>query len=310
MKKITVKNRLPSRLDIWLAEELGLSRSQIQKMIKTEEVLLNNKKASAHQALKEGDFIKITPKKVVTLKVEKKNQSIALPEILIIEETDDYLVLNKPAGLLMHGAEYEERYSLVDWLLKKYPKIKKIGEDPNRPGIVHRLDKDVSGLVVVAKTQDSFDDLKRQFQKRLVTKCYETLVYGAGMPNEGEINFRLERSAKGYRMAAKPQNQSGKVAITEFTIKQQFHNYTLLDVKIKTGRTHQIRAHLAAYNHPVVGDDLYGSSKNKLLNKKLGLKRCFLVAINLSFTDLAGNKKSFVADLPDDLKKVLKNIKV
>jgi 23S rRNA pseudouridine1911/1915/1917 synthase len=309
MKKIIVKDNIPNRLDVWLAAKLTLSRSQIQKMIKNKEILLNDKIVLAHHVLKLNDVLKITPKKIVTEKNKKIKQALILPKIEIIKETEDYLVINKPAGLLMHGADYETRYSLVDWLIKHYPKIRKIGEDPSRPGIVHRLDKDVSGLVVVAKTQDSFDDLKKQFKKRLVTKCYEALVYGAGLPNEGEINFRLERSTKGYRMAAKPQNQTGKIAITEFMIKKQFHNYTLLDVKIKTGRTHQIRAHLAAYNHPVVGDDLYGSSKNKLFNKKLGLNRVFLVATNLSFTDLAGQKQNFSINLPAELKNVLKILK-
>lgn len=296
------------RLDVFLAQELEISRSVAQKMIKQGEILVNDKVVSAHYLVKADDKIKTIKVKATQVKsaVLKKD----LPKIKIIKETDDYLVVDKPAGLLMHGADNETRTSLVDWLIKKYPEISKVGEDPARPGIVHRLDKDVSGLVVIAKTQKSFDNLKKQFQGRRVIKQYQALVYGDDLPLEGEIRFKMGRSAKGYRMAARPLNQAGKIAITDFTVEHYYYNYALLKVKIKTGRTHQIRAHLAAYNHPVVGDDLYGTNKHKILNKKFNLGRIFLAATDLSFIDLEGERQSFSIELPNELRKVLKNLKI
>jgi len=232
-----------------------------------------------------------------------------------IFENDEYLVANKPAGLLTHGTEHISEQSFAEFLLKDYPKIKKIGDDPFRPGIVHRLDKLASGLLVVAKTQASFDNIKKQFQKRTVEKYYTALVYGKIEKDEDEINFPIARSAKGYKMAALPltckkeKNPGGRTAITEFNVCKKFINYTLLDVKIKTGRTHQIRVHLSAYGHPIVGDDLYGTKKTKIKNLKLGLKRLFLVSHKLSFRDLNGQKQTYQIDLPDDLNKFLEKIK-
>jgi len=307
MTKLKTITGVGQRLDIWLTTELNLSRSLVQKMIKRGEVLVNDSIVSAHRLIKADDKIKVIKLKVKPVKV--KTEKIVLPKIEIIKETPDYIVLNKPAGLLMHGADNETRTSLTDWLIKYYPKISKVGEDLNRPGIVHRLDKDVSGIVVVAKNQKSFDDLKKQFKGRKVVKRYLALVYGADLPTEGEIRFRMGRSSKGYRMAARPLNQTGKIALTDFKVEHYYHNYALLSVTIKTGRTHQIRAHLAAYNHPVVGDDLYGTVRHKKLNAKLKLGRVFLVAAHLSFLDLDGERREFSIDLPIGLKKVLGKIK-
>ncbi len=309
MKPLRVKEiEAGQRLDQWLSLKLGLSRNQVQKTIKGGGLTINGRIAKAHQVLKYKDEV-IVGEVVAKAPVAKGRNYETPPDPTIIAETDEYLVINKPAGLLMHGAASEKRISLVDWLLKHYPKIAKVGEDPARPGIVHRLDKDVSGLVIIPKTQDSFDNIKKQFQTRAIEKTYHALVYDAGMPDEDEILFRMERSSKGYRMAAKPQNQTGKAAITLFEVEKRFINYTYLRLVIKTGRTHQIRAHLAAFNHPVVGDDLYGSPRHKLFNKKLGLGRVFLVATDLSFTDLQGERQSFSIKLPEQLQKILKNVK-
>jgi len=307
MKKIAITGKqVGQRLDMVLAAKLKLSRSQIQKMIKAGEISVSGKSSSAHRLLKSGEYIEIKmPAKVKPI----VKVLTPLPEIPIVKETDEYIVINKPAGLLMHGTERDGRVSVVDWLLNKYPKVAKVGEDPNRPGIVHRLDKDVSGLVVLAKTQDSFDNLKKQFQKRTINKRYRALVYGEVIPSEGEIRFRLSRSAKGYRMAARPENQDGKSAITEFSVEKRFHNYTLLSLLIKTGRTHQIRAHCAAYNHPVVGDDLYGTNKDKIANKKFKLGRVFLAATDLAFSDTKGKRQEFSVELPKGLQVFLKNLK-
>lgn len=180
---------------------------------------------------------------------------------------------------------------------------------------MHRLDKLASGILVIAKTQDSFDNLKKQFQDRIVKKYYTALVYGRIDKDEDTINFPIERSAKGYKMAAKPRTvrgqvyQNGKRAITEFKVIKRYINYTLLEVRIKTGRTHQIRVHLSAYGYPVVGDDLYGTKKTKDKNKKLGLNRLYLVANKIEFNDLNRNSHSFSIEIPDNFKKFLTQIK-
>ncbi|MDD5032044.1 MAG: RluA family pseudouridine synthase [Patescibacteria group bacterium] len=307
------------RLDKFLASRLpDFSRSQIQKLIKQGGVKANGKIVSSHFSLRKGDEIKVAPvgsTKIESDFLEEKKTNFSFPEI--IAETDEYLVINKPAGLIMHGNDAKKEKSLAEMLVKKYPGIKKIGEDPERPGIVHRLDKEASGLVVIAKTQDSFDNLKKQFQKRTMEKKYTALVYGQISKDEEEILFPLKRSPDG-KMAALPiayrdkknADQPGvRRAITEFKVIKKFINYTLLKVKIKTGRTHQIRVHMLSYGHPLVGDDLYSTKKTREQNKKLNLGRIFLVADKLSFTDLAGDRQTFTIELPGELKEVLKKVK-
>ena len=232
-----------------------------------------------------------------------------------IFKNNDFIIINKPAGLLTHGNEHTKELTLAGQLLKDYPDIAQVGEDPCRPGIMHRLDRHVSGLLVIAKTQTVFDYLKKQFQKRTIEKKYVGLVYGKIEKDEDEINFPIQRSAKGYKMAALPfterggRTERGKQAITNFEILKRFINYTLLEIKIKTGRTHQIRVHMAAYGHPIVGDDLYSTKKTREKNKKINLGRVFLAATKLSFFDLNKKKQSFGIDLPDELKNFLKQVK-
>jgi len=228
---------------------------------------------------------------------------------------DEFIVINKPAGLIVHGAKHITEDNLTDELLREFPEIAKVGDDPERPGLMHRLDKLASGLMVIARTQDSFDNLKKQFQKREVEKIYTALVYGKIIKDEDEINFPIDRSAKGFKMAALPlskngkNNDEGRRAFSEFSVIKRFINYTLLRVKIKTGRTHQIRVHLAAYGYSIVGDDLYGTSKTKIKNKKLGVTRIYLVASELTFKDLTSAKHHFQVDLPEEFQKLLKTIK-
>lgn len=240
----------------------------------------------------------------------------------IISETKDYLVIDKPAGLAVHGGGNLKEPTLVDWLIINYPKIKKVGDDPARPGLVHRLDKDVSGLMVIAKNQKGFNNLKSQFKDREVNKEYLALVHGKLSKDEGLIDFPITRSQAGYKMAALPANTTdllrrrhprgrdqgnieswlkSRIALTEFTVLKRFINYTFVRVNIKTGRTHQIRVHFFALGHPLVGDDLYCTKKSKDKNKKLNLGRVFLIADHLSFHDLEGEKQNFSLDLPAEL---------
>jgi 23S rRNA pseudouridine1911/1915/1917 synthase len=317
--KIT-EDHAGKRLDIFLSEQLNISRSQAQKMIANEQISLDKiitKKIATR--LKTGNTIilhDITPHaKPVAKKSHDTSATISKkspcdshtiepaptnPEI--IADTADYIVLNKPSGMLTHPTMAHETNTLADFVTAQYPQIKNVGEDPARPGIVHRLDKEASGLIVVAKTQVMFNTLKEQFKNRSINKEYTALVHGQVARDWGEINFRISRSKTSDRMAALPTNETmqGKEAKTEFTVEKKFINFTLLRVKIYTGRTHQIRVHFLAYDHPLVGDPLYFQKKQKRTwDNKLG--RLFLHSSKLDFTDLAGERKKFESVLPKKL---------
>jgi len=318
MNKLKIKSeQAGQRLDKFLVENLSdFSRSQIQKLIKQGNVVVNEGKIPSHYKLKEGDRVKIIETgfaAAIGSSTEALSQAV-IPDIKIVAETDDYLVVNKPAGLTMHGADSIEGKTLADFLVEKNPEIKKVGEEQNRPGIVHRLDKEASGLVAIARTQDFFLNLKEQFKKRKTEKEYTVLVYGRTDKEEDKILFPIKRAQDGYRMAALPVTDRGKEnsvklgvreAITEFKIVKRFINFTLLKVKIKTGRTHQIRVHMFAFGHPLVGDNLYSTKKTREQNKKLNLGRIFLVADKLSFYDSAGDRQTFTLELPKELKEFL-----
>ncbi len=224
----------------------------------------------------------------------------------IVYEDKDIIVLNKQAGISVHPSINEPRGTLVDALLARYPELKGVGEDPIRPGIVHRLDKDTSGVLVVAKNQKTFEFLKKEWQEGRVIKKYFALVWGH--PKEkGEIVSELTRSIKDFRkrMVVKPEKQKdkeikGKIAVTEYKVIKKFRDYSLIEVFPKTGRMHQIRVHMASLGHPVAGDKVYGKKKET----PEGLARQFLHAYFLSFS-LFGKKLAFEIDLPDDLNRVL-----
>ncbi len=251
-----------------------------------------------------------------------------IKSIKIIAETTDFLIVYKPAGLIVHGGQGVKEEAMSDILVKKFPELKKVGEDPARPGIVHRLDKEVGGLLIIPRNQTSFLFFKNQFKERLIDKQYKALVYGKVIADQGIINFPITRSKQGDKMAALPlvgnkiyhNNHrrnlgnrqallSAREALTEFFVEKRFINFTYLNVKIITGRTHQIRVHLNAYGHPIVGDNIYGSNKYHLKNKKLNLPRICLEATHLTFNDLLGQKQTFSHKLPTDFQNILNTIK-
>lgn len=248
----------------------------------------------------------------------------------ILFENENCLVIDKPAGLAVHPGGNISDKTLAEMLVEKYPAIATVGDDAIRPGIVHRLDKEVSGIMVIAKTQESFDNLKEQFKNRKIVKQYTALVHGQLLKDFDEIRFTIKRASSGHKMAAMPLNTdklltrrhpqgrdrgnisgifAAKEAITEFQVIQKLINYTLVKINMKTGRTHQIRVHFFAYGHPLVGDMLYCTSKTKVKNKKIDLNRVFLVADHLEFTDLNGEKKVFSLELPNVLQTKLKELK-
>lgn len=303
MEIITYNQNNKERLDKFLTTALSeLSRAKIQKLIKTGEIEVNGSKAIAHQLLKVGDIITIKITKPKKIKYPKNNKQL---EPKIIAEDKDYLIIEKPSGLIAHYALNDKNsFALTDWLIKKYPAIKKVGEDPVRPGLVHRLDKEASGLMVIAKNQKTFAHLKSQFQNHLIKKEYLALAYGKILTNEGLIDFPLSRSKITGKMAAKPRGSAGHDAITNFVVLKRFSRYTYLKVIIKTGRSHQIRAHLKAYGYPLVGDKLYQNKKIKPAE----LKRLFLHAATLGFNDLENNWQEFNSDLPLELNEFLQKL--
>ena len=301
MKVLIYKNQDKQRLDKYLTEELNdFSRSKIQKLIKDGLILVNQEVVTPHYFLKTDD--KISIEIVTPVNVQPIKQSVSP---VIIKQTEDYLIINKPAGLIIHPAESVTEETLVDWLIKKFPQIKSIGENSIRPGIVHRLDKEVSGVMVIALSQKMFDHLKNQFQNHQVKKEYLCLTHGLVEADEGKINFPMERSRLSGKMVSRPKGEEGKESITEFIVLKRFSRYTYLKVNILTGRTHQIRSHLQAYGYPIVGDPLY---KNKKILENLELNRLFLHAHLLRFLDLNNEFQEFEAKLPDELNNILEKL--
>ncbi len=234
-----------------------------------------------------------------------------MSDIKIIYESPDYIVVDKPAGVLMHkvrikGGKQREEATLADWVATRYPEIKKVGDDPEtRPGIVHRIDKETSGVVVVARNQEYFEYLKNLFGKKNMAKKYLALVYGKLDSDKGVIekpigikSGTIQRTIYGGKMI--------KEAITNYKVIKKYDEYTLLEVLPKTGRTHQIRVHLASIGHPIVGDKLYGGKKEK--KSLLGAKRQFLHAAELEFEARAGELVTFASPIPQDLANLLNNL--
>lgn len=300
------------RLDQILTELSGKNRSQVQKAIKGGVVLVNGKPAwKVGQKVNEtmtiswdGDVAEAKP-------LNLQDTSEPLPKVEILEETDEYLLVDKPADVLAHPTMAQEPSTLAHWIAQTYPQIIGVGEYENRPGIVHRLDRHASGVMVIAKTQDMFDHLKQQFQDRLVKKFYTVLVQGVVEGDQDEITFPIDRGRDG-KMASRPvvekitlENvgniQPGREARTSIEVVERFLHHTLLRVQIHTGRTHQIRVHMLAYNHPVVGDGLYFNNqyKSPMLN------RLFLHAAELTFFDRNGSLITAVAPLPKELQAYL-----
>lgn len=251
-------------------------------------------------------------------------------DTLLLEENKDFLVIEKPAGLLVHPVKsreasspkakfnranvdkYTQEKTLTDFILEKYPAIKEIGQ-AGRNGIVHRLDRDVSGLMVITRTPKMYHHLIEQFQQRKIKKEYLALVYGHLKENKGEIDLPLARNKKGKIVAVlyRKQLKQEKQAKTGYEVKQKFiqpQKFTLLNVFLHTGRTHQIRIHLKSLGHPIVGDKEY-TIKNLRLKRPLKLNRLFLHARYLGFNDLRGNWREFRKDLPTELENFLTELK-
>jgi 23S rRNA pseudouridine1911/1915/1917 synthase len=238
--------------------------------------------------------------------------SIKFDKIDIQEQNKDFIIINKPSGLLVHPTKYQRKNTLVDWLLVNFPEIKKIGEK-DRPGIVHRLDKEVSGLMVIAKSQEMYFHLLGQFKKKKVKKEYLALTYNHFVAKNGIIDLFIGRTKKGKLVANQYENdiRNKKSALTEYRVEKEFFSpqkLSLLKVSPLTGRTNQIRIHLYSLGCPVVGDKRY-KKRNLFLKEPLKIKRIFLHACYLGFYNLKNKWLEYRIFLPIELQEFLKKIK-
>lgn len=323
---IIIESQAGQRLDKFLAEQCQSSRAQVQKWIKGGGVSVNGAAVAVpHYVLKKDDLVVVTSVSSATgdpsaASQPQDDKTGQLNDgIKVIAEEPDYVVIEKPAGLLVHPnwipglallARDDNRHTLTDWIREHYPECASVGDKPNeRPGIVHRLDKDASGLMVVARTQPMFEHLKRQFMQHEIYKEYCALAHDTLPVEAGTIDFPIMRSTQEARMAARPVSQGGKEARTDYEVTERYTNATLVRVMPKTGRTHQIRVHFFALGYPLVGDPLYFNKKDKRkLDAALG--RLFLHATKLRFANLTGETVEYENELPEELKKFLETLKV
>ncbi len=297
------------RLDRYLSERSpGSSRSQIQGWIRNGSILVNNSRVKTGYLVHAGDAISIL---VPSVQPEQQPQPENIP-LTIIYEDSDLAVIEKPAGLVCHTGAGVRSGTLVNALLYHLGPLQT--EDVMRPGIVHRLDKLTSGLLAVAKNPQAHRELARQFKNRQVKKEYLALVYGHPSPSAGTIALPLGRDLRD-RKKISVRSRRKREAVTHYREERACGPFSLLRVRIETGRTHQIRVHLASTGHPVVGDVLYGGNRAlNLADENLraavqNLGRHFLHAHSLEFTHpRTGEKLSFQAPLPAELSCFLKNL--
>lgn len=231
-------------------------------------------------------------------------------DVKIVFRDENLLVINKPAGLLVHSSEHQKtkEETLVDWLLKNFPGVKTVGDDPKyRPGIVHRLDKDTSGIMLVALNQKYFNYLKKLFQDKKISKTYLAIVKGGVKDSSGRIENPIGIKSGTTRRTVFSDKMS-KEAITEYSVVERFekegHNFSLLKVRPLTGRTHQIRVHLNYIGYPVIGDKMYGGKTTAALAPRQML-HCF----SMEFEVEPGKMVKFEADPPDDFIKISGSVK-
>ena len=312
------------RLDAYLSENVrGWSRTRLRRLIDDGDVLVNARESKPSYKLREHDEIDVELVELPITRFEPENIPLD-----IIYEDESLAVINKPAGMIVHPGAGVASGTLANAIAYHFGStssppyeggVAATSADgvvlsptkyTDRVGIVHRLDKDTSGLIVVAKNEEINEALSEQFRTRTVEKHYVALVHGAIRENTGKIDRPIARDRHNrLRMTV---SQDGRTALTLWKVSQRFEKFTLLDIEIKTGRTHQIRVHLASINHPVVGDPTYNEGRdNTVANPDIrkaiqDLNRQFLHAQQLSFTHpKTGERVTFTADIPVELKELL-----
>ena len=295
---IVTEQDTEKRLDTYVSSlNSDLSRSMVQKLIKEENVLVNGKVSKESYRMKLGDkvLVRIEPPK----EIEVEAQDIPLD---IVFEDDDIIVVNKSKGMVVHPGNGNMDGTLVNAVLShSKDSLSGIG-GKIRPGIVHRLDKDTSGLIIVAKNDNAHLNISEQIKNHEVTKIYTCLVKGNIEEDEATIDMPIGRDTRDRKKMAI--DSDGKEAVTHFKVLKRYYDYTLLRVKIDTGRTHQIRVHMAKIHHPVIGDEVYSSGKNEF-----NVKGQLLHSTILEFRHPRTNEKlHFEAPLPEEFEKVLETL--
>ncbi|WP_374712320.1 RluA family pseudouridine synthase [Symbiobacterium terraclitae] len=288
------------RLDAFLAgrEELGLSRSRIKGLIEEGHVTLNGAVPKAKQSVEPGDEIVVAIPDPEPVDLEPEDIPLD-----IVYEDEDLLVINKQRGLVVHPAAGHWRGTLVHAVLDKVEDLEGIGGEL-RPGIVHRLDKDTTGLLVVAKTERAMASLQDQIREHTARRIYWALVHGNSMPDAGRIEAPIGRHPTDRKRMA-VNTKTGREAITRFRVLERYRGYALLECQLETGRTHQIRVHLSFIGHPVVSDPLYGTRK-----PHLGMPPQALHARQLGFRHPAtGEWMEFTAEPPADMMAVIQRLR-
>jgi 23S rRNA pseudouridine1911/1915/1917 synthase len=293
-------------------ENKALSRGFVTRLIRAGHVALNGALAKPSTPVDMHDRVEVSEEEALSLgKVSLRSNEDLAVEVLF--EDDQVIVLNKSGDMQTHPAGRHMDDTLANWLIARYPALKKVGENMLRPGIVHRLDRETSGALVVAKTQKSFAQLKKLFQERRVEKTYAALVYGHLAPLEGVIDRPLVRqSGELKRRVIEQQGSTAgltgniRAAVTNYRVIARYRDFDLVLLAPQTGRTHQIRAHLASLGHPVVGDKLY-AFKSMRYGRALFPPRHMLHAWRLKW-ELFGHPYACAAPLPDDFRNILRDI--
>lgn len=294
MKKEIIVKEADKRIDAYISGATEYSREMIQKLIKNQKITINGNIVKASYKVQPGDKIELEVEKPKEIKLKAQN----IP-LQVLYEDDEIIVVNKPKGMVVHPANGNPDKTLVNAIMAICKdSLSGIGGEI-RPGIVHRLDKNTSGVVIVAKNDKSHINLSEQIKNHEVTKTYIALVRGIVKEDNATINMPIGRSKTDRKKMAIDKN--GKGAITHFTVLKRFKDTTLLKVNIETGRTHQIRVHLSHIGYPIIGDDVYSNGKNKW-----NIKGQCLHAKSLEFKHPITGKNMYVeAELPDYFKEII-----
>ena len=292
---IKVKDESKKRIDAYLAEKTDYSRVTIQRLIDEKKITVNGKNIKASYKVQLDDAIEI--EEVEAKEISLKAQDIPVD---VLYEDNDIIVINKPKGMVVHPANGNPDGTLVNAVMAICKdSLSGIGGEI-RPGIVHRLDKDTSGVIIVAKNDKAHINLSEQIKNHEVEKTYIAIVRGNIPENEATINMPIGRSTKDRKKMAV--TKSGKNAVTHFKVLKRHNNYTLVEVKIETGRTHQIRVHLAEIGFPIIGDTVYSNGKNEW-----GVEGQCLHAKSIRFKHPITNQEMFIeAPLPEYFENIIK----
>jgi len=287
------------RLDVFLCSRIaGLSRAQVQRLIEKGLVRVDGSEKKSSYRLRENERVEVFYSPPRKESVEPEDFPLD-----VIHADDHMIVVNKPSGMVVHPGAKQRSHTLVNALVYHFPELARVGPE-GRPGLGHRLDKNTSGVILVARTPQAYLELQRQFKARKVEKLYLGLVWGKVPRAEGEISWAIGRHTRhGGRMSVK--SRKPRAAETHFRVKKRFKDLTLLEIRPVTGRTHQIRVHLSASGYPIVGDPQYGQRKPKLRSPRL-----FLHAHQISLNHPgSGQRVQFTAPLPADLDSFLAKLK-